>query len=106
PPGPAAGLVVLNSYVQSDIGYVSLSNSYQSIQAPTGGFNGAGIGIVDASSKGGYVQLVPLTYANFPAPLTNASFGATHGLLWCSATNGTVTPVTTASLQTNMAINS
>ena len=103
-----AGIVALTSYIQSAEGFVSLSNSYQSIQTPTGGFNGAGIGITGGSSnKGGYVQIVPLNYAgNFPTALTNASFGGNDALLWVGAVNGTVSPVTAVTLNTNIAINS
>lgn len=106
-----AGLVVLNSYIQSSQGFVTPSLAYNSIQTPSGGFLGAGIGLAPASSKGGYIDIAPLNYTgsppNFPTPIgVLPSFGATDALLWVGALNGTVSPVTTQQLQTNIAINS
>lgn len=59
-----------------------------------------------SGARGGYIDMAPLMYANLPTPLTGlGSFGSTDALLWVSATNGTVTPVTTYGFQTNAFIN-
>jgi len=96
-----AGLSVLNGYASADGGFVTTSNSYQAIQSPIGGGLHAGLGITNAASKGGYIDLVPIGYATFPTALTSATFGGSDVLLWACSANGTVTPVTSFGLMTN-----
>jgi hypothetical protein len=103
-----AGLTVLNAYASADGGFVTSNVSYQAIQAPSGGFFGAGAGITSGSGKGGYIDLPPLTYGGltpYPVALSSASFGSTDVLLFAAAVNGTPTPLTTVALCTNAFVN-
>lgn len=100
-----AGLTVLNGYIGADGGFVTSSNSYQAVQAPSGGLYASGLGVTNSANKGGYIDIPPIGYAAYPTPLTSASFGGTDVLLWSSGTNGTVTPLTTIGLNTNAYIN-
>ena len=102
-----ASLVSLTGYIQSNGGFVSNANSWQGINTATDGALLCGYALAPtASSTGGYVDIAPLGYATFPAPLHGLSgFGATDVLLWASGTNGTSSPVTTIGLMTNAYIN-
>lgn len=91
------------AYVQSG-GFVATTNSWEALNGAGSGAGAYMAGYVSApyGSTGGYVDIAPLGYANFPVVLTGSGgFGATDALLWVSTSNATVTPVTAVSLNTN-----
>lgn len=103
-----AAIAVSPGYIQSGGGFISQAASWQAVQgqASGGGALFAGYGLAEHSSKGGYIDLSPLTYANYPATLTGlSSFGANDVLLWASGVNGTVSPNVSYGLNTNAYVN-
>jgi hypothetical protein len=110
--GTAAQVAIFASsgYIQSSGGFVSTADSWQAVQGQASGggalFAAYALAQSGAASKGGYIDMAPLTYANFPTPLTGlGSFGATDVLIWASGVNSTGSPNTTVGLNTNSFVN-
>ncbi len=94
-------------YILANGGIVSNVGSWQGFNTDKDGglFRGMHIAQSVAGNMGGYVAIAPITYDNFPAPLTGlASFGLHNGLLWVSGTNP-APPDITNGLNTNLYIN-
>jgi hypothetical protein len=84
-------------------GDVATNNGfYAAFGASQGGLQAGGALFAGTSSNlGGYADFIPITYANYPAPLALYTFGANDLLIWASGTNATVTPNQTYGLNTN-----
>jgi hypothetical protein len=84
------------------------SDYWSSLTVAPGGILNAGISlapILTGTSRGGYIDFANLLYANFPVPLTGASFGGGDILMWVSGVNGTVSPITSFGINTNAFMN-
>src|SRR5215471_15774556 len=119
-PGQAGLQVRGGSYIASDVGFLSYQPSYQAFNGGTygGGALMAGIGVIPYTPppnppnptdppNGGYINMAPLGYANYPTPLKNATFASDQVLLWNAGQNGTTAgnTNTTTGLMTNAFIN-
>lgn len=102
-----AGVTVAGGYVQA-AGFVSTLNSWEAINGATSGSGAYLAGLISTAfgSTGGYFNLNAIGYATYPVPLTGlSSFGGTDVLLWASNGNGTTSPLTSVSLNTNTFVN-
>lgn len=94
-------------YMHSYGGFLSSTAAWNAIQgrAAGGGAYMAGYKVEDIGGKGGYMQFVAVSYADFPIVLTGGAFAGTDIMLWSAGANGTVTPVTAKGLNTNSFLN-
>lgn len=99
-----AAISVVDGNVTSAEGFVSNYASYNGFRASSSGADIRGLKLQQrsASTTGGYAQFVPLSGLTYPTTLDNGSFGGNDGLLWVSASNGTVTPNISVGLNTNL----
>ena len=91
-----AAIYSVAGYIQSEGGFVSSMDTWNAIQAASGGgYSGAAYSVdpysASGTARGGYISLNKLVYDNYPKPLTNLAFASDSVLLWSSATNATGT---------------